>query len=30
MWEQSVVKHTRTVQTNVGHHEHDQGPYPSS
>ena len=27
--EKGVVKHTRTVESNVGHHEHDERPYPS-
>ena len=27
--EQGVVEHTGSVQTNVGRHEHEQGPYPS-
>ena len=29
VWEEGVVKHTSPVQSHVGHHEHDERPYPS-
>ena len=29
VWEKRIVEDAGTVETNVGHHEHDQRPYPT-